>query len=82
MHTPVPPFEPGEDEAYELSLEQRLLIAERVAADEHFEKLPCVWFDPDARQCRYYYQRPEAFRKFEVGSVLCRLSRCDIGLPG
>jgi uncharacterized protein len=82
MLTPVPPFEPGEEEAYDLSSDQRLLIAERVDSDEHFEKLPCVWFDPELRQCRYYDQRPDACRRFEIGSTLCRLSRCDIGLPG
>jgi len=82
MQTPVPPFEPGEEAAYDLSAEQTKLIADRIAADECFDVLPCVWFDAATRQCRYYDQRPNACRQFEIGSPLCRLSRSDIGLPG
>lgn len=82
MHTPVPPFLPGEEARYDLSKEQLQTIADRIAAEQQFDRLPCVWFDPAARRCLHYEQRPEACRNFEVGSELCRISRCDIGLPG
>ena len=62
--------------------EQRQPILDRIAADQHFDDLPCVWFDMSQRRCLHYEQRPDACRQFEIGSDLCRLSRCDIGLPG
>ena len=82
MKTPVPPFEPGEEAVWDVTDVQRKPIEERVAADQHFDDLPCVWFDLNTRRCLHYEQRPEACRRFEIGSDLCRLSRCDIGLPG
>jgi len=81
MQTPLPPFEPGEEEAYDLTPAQRQPVLDRIAADEQFDSLPCVWFDVAHRQCLYYEQRPDACRRFEIGSDLCRLSRCDAGLP-
>lgn len=82
MMTPVPPFEPGEDIALGVSDLQRKPIDDRIAADQHFDNLPCVWFDLRTRRCRHYDQRPSACRRFEIGTDLCRLSRCDMGLPG
>jgi Fe-S-cluster containining protein len=32
---------------------------------------PCLWFDPEARRCRFYEHRPEVCRDFEVGSEDC-----------
>lgn len=61
---------------------QQQPILDRIAADQQFDDLPCVWFDGNSRRCRHYEQRPAACRRFEIGSDLCRLSRCDIGLPG
>jgi Fe-S-cluster containining protein len=82
MMTPIPPFEPGEEALKDLTDEQKKLIDDRVAADQHFDLLPCVWFEPKTRCCLFYEKRPDACRRFEIGSDLCRLSRCDIGLPG
>lgn len=82
MMTPIPPFEPGEEASKDLTDEQKKLIHDRIAADQHFDLLPCVWFDPQTRCCLFYEKRPDACRRFEIGSDLCRLSRCDIGLPG
>ena len=80
LQTPVPPFDPGEEVARGVTAAQQKPILERLAADEQFSDLPCVWFDVHSRRCRHYEQRPEACRRFEIGSRLCRLSRWDAGL--
>jgi Fe-S-cluster containining protein len=33
--------------------------------------LPCLWYDADAKRCRYYAHRPEACVEFEVGGEDC-----------
>ena len=81
MLTPVPPFQDGESIARDVPDELMKLINDRVAADQHLDPLPCVWFDSSLRQCRHYNLRPEACRKFETGSDLCRLSRWDMQIP-
>ena len=55
-------------------------VKARVAADLHFDLLPCVWYDEVADQCRHYNYRPKACRDFEVGSDPCRMSRWDVGI--
>lgn len=80
MQTPVPPFVPGEMEIREVPTELTDLIRERIKADQQFEPLACVWFCEETRRCRHYEFRPEACRKFEIGSDLCRLSRWDAGV--
>ncbi len=82
MGTPVPPFEPGEEARWNLTPAQLRPIRDRIAGGQQFDRLPCVWFDSQTRRCRHYEQRPDACRRFEPGSTLCRLSRIDIGLPG
>lgn len=80
MHTPVPPFTPGEQVARQVPDDQWAMIEARIAADQQFDLLPCVWFCPETRRCRNYEFRPDACRQFEIGSDLCRLSRWDAGL--
>jgi len=78
--TPVPPFEPGEEAAYDVPPEALELIRERIRRDEHLDRLACVWFDSQSLRCRHYEIRPTACRKFEINSDLCRLARWDVGL--
>ena len=78
MVTPVPPFQPGEETVLNVPPELMKQVSRRVEADEHFEKIPCVWFNGDTKQCRHYEYRPKACRDFEIGSDLCRLSRWDL----
>ncbi|MCA9085763.1 MAG: YkgJ family cysteine cluster protein [Planctomycetaceae bacterium] len=81
MRTPVPPFEDGEAAVRNVPNPLLEPIRDRIAADEQFELLPCVWFDQQTRQCRYYDFRPDACRRFEIGSTLCWLSRWDCEIP-
>ncbi len=55
-------------------------IRERIAADQQFDLLSCVWLNPTTGLCRHYELRPQACRDFEIGSDLCRLSRWDEGV--
>ena len=80
MRTPIPPFQPGEEAALGVPEELLLPVRQRVAADQHFDLLPCVWLNPETRLCRYYELRPLACRDFQISSDLCRLSRWDEGL--
>lgn len=80
MRTPVPPFEPGEEVAKEVPAELLLPIRARIEADQHFDLVACVWFDSVHRRCLHYELRPDACRKFEVGSDPCRMSRWDVGI--
>jgi Fe-S-cluster containining protein len=81
MRTPIPPFQPGED--VQLDVPAALLepIQARIAADQQFDLLPCVWLDLATRRCQHYELRPQACRDFQINSDLCRLSRWDEGLP-
>ncbi|MEY2725765.1 MAG: hypothetical protein RLZZ458_1632 [Planctomycetota bacterium] len=54
-------------------------VNERIRRDEQFELLPCVWLNLATLRCQHYDYRPQACRDFEIGSVLCRLSRDDEG---
>jgi Fe-S-cluster containining protein len=78
--TPIPPFEPGEEEVRGVPTGLLESVRKRIAADQHFDLLPCVWYDTATRQCRHYELRPTACRTFEIGSDLCRLSRWDEGI--
>ncbi|MEZ6063516.1 MAG: YkgJ family cysteine cluster protein [Planctomycetaceae bacterium] len=78
--TPVPPFQPGEEAAKNVPDELLAAVRERIAADQHFDKVPCVWYDRSLRRCRHYDLRPDACRAFEIGGDLCRLSRWDAGI--
>ncbi len=80
MRTPVPPFEPGEEVAKDVPDELLQPIRDRIAADEHFDLVACVWFDAKNKVCRHYDLRPDACRRFEVGSDACRMSRWDVGV--
>lgn len=80
MRTPIPPFQPGEEAALGVPEELLLPVRQRVAADQHFDLLPCVWLNAETRLCRYYELRPQACRDFQINSDLCRLSRWDEGL--
>lgn len=55
-------------------------IRRRIAADQHFDLLPCVWLDLATQLCRHYDLRPQACRDFQIGGDLCRLSRWDEGI--
>ena len=78
--TPIQPFEPGEE--YQKDVPDDLLqpIRDRIAADQQFDLLSCVWFDEGSKQCRHYELRPDACRKFEINTDLCRLARWDLGV--
>ncbi len=52
-------------------------IRDRIAADLHFDLLPCVWLNLETLRCNHYELRPQACRDFEISSDLCRLSRWD-----
>ena len=78
--TPVPPFEPGEEAEWEVPDEFLQPIRDRVAADQHFDRVACVWYDAPHDQCKHYEVRPNACRKFEINSDLCRGARLDIGV--
>lgn len=78
--TPVPPFYPGEEAVKDVPDELLQPIRERVEADQHFDRLACVWYDSDADQCMHYDLRPDACRNFELSSDLCRGARWDIGV--
>jgi uncharacterized protein len=78
--TPIPPFQPGEEAARNVPDELLRPVQERISADRHFDLLPCVWLDLESLRCRHYDLRPQACRDFEVGGMLCRLSRWDEGV--
>ncbi|MEZ6122818.1 MAG: YkgJ family cysteine cluster protein [Planctomycetaceae bacterium] len=78
--TPIPPFEPGEEAVRDVPDHLLQPIRDRIAADEHFDLKPCVWYDRHQKTCRHYELRPQACRSFEIGSDLCRLTRWDAGL--
>jgi uncharacterized protein len=78
--TPVPPFQPGEDIMKDVPDELMQPSRDRVAADQHFDRLACVWYDPELAQCRHYDLRPDACRKFEINSDLCHGARWDVGV--
>lgn len=78
--TPVPPFIPGEEVERDVPREFLQPILDRVAADQHFDRLSCVWYSQEMEQCVHYDLRPEACRKFEISSDLCRGARWDIGV--
>lgn len=80
IRTPVPPFQPGEEESLNVPAEWLKPVQERIAADQQFDLIACVWLDPESRRCRHYDFRPQACRDFEINSDLCRLSRWDEGL--
>jgi Fe-S-cluster containining protein len=75
--TPIPPFQPGEELALDVPPTWMLPIHERVAADQQFELLPCVWLNEQTNRCLHYDFRPQACRDFLINSDLCRLSRWD-----
>ncbi|MFY9254758.1 MAG: YkgJ family cysteine cluster protein [Fuerstiella sp.] len=80
MRTPVPPFQPGEEYEKDVPAHLLQLIADRIAADQHFDLVSCVWFDDQQRRCQHYELRPEACRSFQVASDACRMSRWDVGI--
>ncbi len=80
LQTPLPPFQPGEEVARDVPDELLQPIRDRIAADQEFALLPCVWLDCVSLRCRHYDLRPQACRDFALGSDLCRLSRWDAGL--
>jgi len=80
MRTPIPPFQPGEFEARDIPAELIEPIHQRIAADQEFDLLPCVWLNIETRRCGHYELRPQACRDFEISSDLCRLSRWDEGI--
>ncbi len=55
-------------------------IRDRVAADQQFDRLACVWYDQRRECCKHYDLRPDACRKFEIASELCQGARWDIGI--
>ena len=56
------------------------VVRDRVTADEHFNLIPCVWYDTASARCKHYDYRPQACRDFLIGSDLSRLSRWDEGI--
>ncbi|MCA9051600.1 MAG: YkgJ family cysteine cluster protein [Planctomycetaceae bacterium] len=78
--TPIPPFADGETARRSVPDELLSPIRRRIAADQQFDKLPCVWFNAETLQCRHYELRPDACRQFEINSDLCRLSRWEFDL--
>lgn len=75
--TPIPPFQPGEETLRNIPEDWMAAINERIAADQQFELLPCVWLDQATDLCLHYHHRPQACRDFQINSDLCRLSRWD-----
>jgi Fe-S-cluster containining protein len=75
--TPIPPFQPGEEVARDIPLEWLTPVQARIAADQQFDLLPCVWLDQLTHRCVHYDARPQACRDFQINSDLCRLSRWD-----
>ena len=51
--------------------------------DEHFLGLArgeepqaqCLWYDAEAKRCRYYEWRPQICRDYELGGTACLLRR-------
>lgn len=80
IRTPVPPFQPGEEAALDVPAEWLEPVNQRIAADQHFDLIACVWLDIKSRRCLHYDFRPQACRDFEINSDLCRLSRWDEGV--
>ena len=80
IRTPVPPFEPGEEITRDVPKDLLIPIRERIAADQHFDLIPCVWYCEEGKLCRHYDYRPAACRRFEPGSDACRMSRWDVGV--
>ncbi|MFO0979055.1 MAG: YkgJ family cysteine cluster protein [Planctomycetaceae bacterium] len=78
--TPVPPFQPGEEAERDIPEAWLQPVKERIAADQHFDLLPCVWLDSQTLRCLHYEHRPKACCDFEIGSDLCRISRWDEGV--
>ena len=78
--TPIPPFQPGEEVVRDVPVALMQPVRDRIAADQQFEMLCCVWFDTELLQCRHYEFRPEACRTFEVASQLCRMARLEAGV--
>lgn len=50
---------------------KRLYVESRT--QETLEDGPCVWFDRNSKQCRFYEFRPTACRIFETGGEGCRM---------
>ncbi len=75
--TPIPPFQPGEEVARDIPPEWLIPVQTRIAADQQFDLLPCVWLDQRAQRCVHYDSRPQACRDFQINSDLCHLSRWD-----
>lgn len=66
------------------------LIAELEATTERFMRdgfppdgSPCIWYDPEKRQCKHYAHRPKLCRdEVKVGDKSCRRWRktCGVGV--
>ncbi len=80
MRTPVPPFEPGEETEKGVPNELMKPVYERIAAEQHFDLVPCVWYSLNQQQCLHYDLRPDACRRFETGGDACQMSRWDVGI--
>lgn len=78
--TPIPPFQPGEEAVWNVPDVLLEAVRQRIAADQHFELLPCVWLDLQTQRCLHYDLRPQACRDFQIAGDLCRLSRWDEGV--
>jgi Fe-S-cluster containining protein len=40
--------------------------------DRYEQGLPCLWYDGEKKQCRFYNWRPDVCREFEMGGESCR----------
>ena len=49
--------------------------AERRKARIPRQDMTCIWFDNEAKKCRFYEHRPNICRELEVGSEGCRTWR-------
>lgn len=49
--------------------------------DRYERGLPCLWYDSEAKRCRFYEHRPTVCRDFPKGGADCREFRQQKGLP-
>lgn len=84
LHLDTPPFHgyewPADED--ECGPEMWALFKEIEAIESTQTRLdenggPCLWFDPVARRCKHYDDRPWMCIDFEVGGEACRAFRAE-----
>ena len=81
-------FEEEGEEAWERLKRERRDLVLQIAGDHKRRRVggeplvgtPCLWYNPETRQCKHYDYRPLACREFDVGSEDCVDARRRAGI--